>query len=203
MVARRDRLDRLLGGGLGALGDITADLSRFPALPDRLQQAMLNFILLERLVAAPDGIGSHPALMLDGAPLIAPDELHFYGAGWGAAAGVTYMALTPDVIRGALVAGTANHGLVIERSAAFAPFVEMLAAAYPEEVDRPLLLALLQQLWDRADAQAYLPHLFVRSVPRYAAEALAAPGRARRLADAGARAEVAARSLGCDRSRLR
>ena len=38
------------------------DLSGFPVLPDRLQQAMLNFILLGRLMTAPDGLVIRPGL---------------------------------------------------------------------------------------------------------------------------------------------
>lgn len=149
----------MAGEDLAAIESIGRDLSLFPALPDRLQQAMLNSILLGRLLTAQDGLVSHRALQLEGVPLITTGRPYFYGAGWGAVAGATYMALTPDTIRAVLVAGAANHSLLLERSIAFAPLRQALRASYPDDLDQPLVLALLQQLWDRADPQSYLPHL--------------------------------------------
>ncbi len=43
------------------------DLSKFPALPDRLQQGFLNFMYLGRLMIHPDGFANDPAFQFDGA----------------------------------------------------------------------------------------------------------------------------------------
>jgi hypothetical protein len=141
------------------------DLSGFPILPDRLQQAMLNFILLGRLMTAPDGLVSDPAFQVNGEPLIDTEEVYFYGISQGGIAGGTFMALTPDTRRGVLGVGAANYSILLERSTDFEPFQILLQGAYPDELDRQLLLGLIQQLWDRADPQGYLPHLMVDPFP--------------------------------------
>jgi hypothetical protein len=141
------------------------DLSGFPALPDRLQQAMLNFILLGRLLTAPDGLVADPAFQLGGAPLIDTREPYFYGISQGGIAGGTFMALTPDTVRGVLAVGAANYSLLLQRSIDFNVFQELLEPVYPDELDRQLLLGLIQQPWDRADPQAYLPHLIAAPLP--------------------------------------
>src|SRR5262249_43169162 len=97
----------------------TKDISGFPALPDRLHQAVLNFILLGRLFTAPDGFVSHPAFQLDGQPLIDRSELFYYGISQGGISGGFYMAMTPDTRRGVLGVGAANFSLLLQRSIEF------------------------------------------------------------------------------------
>jgi hypothetical protein len=143
----------------------TAEVSGFPALPDRLQQAALNFILMGRLMFAADGLVTHPAFQLDGQPLIDTQELYFYGISQGGIEGGMYMALAPDSVRGVLGVGAANYSILLQRSIDFAPFEDLLRPAYPDELDRQLLLGLVQQLWDRADPQGYLPHLVADPLP--------------------------------------
>ena len=41
--------------------DVSGDLSRFPTLADRLQQGILNFMFLGRLMVHPQGLSSNPA----------------------------------------------------------------------------------------------------------------------------------------------
>lgn len=144
---------------------LIGDLSAFPALPDRLQQAALNFILLGRLFIAPDGFVSHAAFQLDGQPLIDTQQLYFYGISQGGIEGGMYMALAPDSVRGVLGVGAINYSFLLQRSLDFSSFQAILAPAYPDELDRQLLLGLIQQIWDRADPQGYLPHLVSDPLP--------------------------------------
>src|SRR5262249_20770925 len=81
---------------------VIPDLSNFRRLPDRLQQAMLNFILLGRLLSAPDGFNSHPAFQFNGVPIIDTRELYYYGISQGGIEGGAYLALSPDTHRGVL-----------------------------------------------------------------------------------------------------
>jgi hypothetical protein len=141
------------------------ELSGFPALPDRLQQAVLNFILMGRLLIAPDGLVTHPAFQLDGQPLIDTQELYYYGISQGGIEGGLYMALATDSVRGVLGVNAANYSILLQRSVDFSAFQTLLNPAYPDELDRQLLLGLIQQLWDRADPQGYLPHLIADPLP--------------------------------------
>ena len=69
-----------IGVVLQALGDMSA----FRSIPDRLQQSMLNFLFLGRLMKHPDGFSSDPALQAaDGTPLLDQRNLTFNGVSQG------------------------------------------------------------------------------------------------------------------------
>ncbi len=174
LQAFSDRFNFVIGGtnwiglseeDVGPIVALIGELSGFPALPDRLQQAVLNFILMGRLRSAPDGLVSHPAFQLDGQPLIDTQELYFYGISQGGIEGGLYMALAPDTVRGVLGVGAMNYSLLLQRNTGFSPFQILLNPSYPDELDRALLLGLTQQLWDRAEPQGYLPHLLADPLP--------------------------------------
>jgi hypothetical protein len=174
LQAISDRFDFVIGGtnwiGMSAEDvvptvHILEEISGFPALPDRLQQAALNFILMGRLLSAPDGLVTDPAFQLDGQPLIDTQQLYFYGISQGGIEGGFYMALAPDSVRGVLGVGGMNFSLLIPRSTDAALFNGVVNPAYPDELDRQLVLALIQQLWDRGEAQGYLPHLLADPLP--------------------------------------
>jgi hypothetical protein len=144
---------------------ITADLSNFRQLPDRLQQAMLNFMLLGRLLISTDGFNSDPAFQFNGVPIIDRQELYYYGISQGGIEGGAYMALATDTVRGVLGVGAANYSTLLQRSADFSQFEFPLNQHYTNEIERSLLYPLIQQLWDRAEPNGYLSHLVANPLP--------------------------------------
>lgn len=141
------------------------NLSDFSIIPDRLQQAMLNFILLGRLFIAEDGFVTHEAFQLDGEPLIDRTELYYYGLSQGGIQGGTYLALSPDTKRGVLGVGASNYSILLQRSIDFTPFQFVLNGFYGDQVERALLYPLLQMIWDRAEPNGYLSHLVENPLP--------------------------------------
>ncbi|HYD50144.1 MAG TPA: hypothetical protein VEB21_17425, partial [Terriglobales bacterium] len=141
------------------------DLSGFPILVDRMQQAMINFILLGRLFLADDGFVTHPAFQLNGEELIDRQELYYYGLSQGSIAGAMFMALTPDLTRGVLGVGSTNYSFLLHRSRDFSPFQAVLYLNYFNELDRALLVPLMQHLWDRGEPQGYASHLVSDPLP--------------------------------------
>jgi len=144
---------------------IISDFSNFRQLPDRLQQAMLNFILLGRLMTAPNGLSSHPAFQVDGVSVIDPQELYFYGISQGGIEGGAYMALSPDTKRGVLGVGAANYSTLLQRSLDFESFSFVFNQHYLDELDRQVMFPLLQQLWDRGEPNGYTSHLVRDPLP--------------------------------------
>jgi len=141
------------------------NLSFFPRIPDRLQQAMLNFILLGRLFIAADGFVAHEAFQLDGVPLIDRQELYYYGISQGGIEGGVYLALSPDTTRGVLGVGAANYSTLLQRSIDFDPFQFLLNQWYVGDLERALLYPLMQQLWDRGEPNGYTSHLVSDPLP--------------------------------------
>jgi len=144
---------------------IVNDLSNFNQLADRLQQAFLNFILLGRLMTAPNGLVAHPAFQFGGVPIIDTTELYYYGISQGGVEGGAYLALSPDITRGVLGVGAANYSTLLQRSVDFGQFGFVLNQRYRDELDRALIYPLIQQLWDRGEPQGYLSHLLADPLP--------------------------------------
>jgi pimeloyl-ACP methyl ester carboxylesterase len=144
---------------------IISNLSNFRQLADRLQQAFLNFILLGRLMTAPDGLNSNAAFQFNGVPIIDTEELYYYGNSQGGIEGAAYLALSPDIKRGVIGVGAANYSTLLERSVDFTSFEFVFNEAYLNELDRAVLFPLLQQLWDRGEPNGYTPHLIADPLP--------------------------------------
>jgi hypothetical protein len=144
-----------LGNALGIL----LDLSRFPSLADRLQQGFLDFVFIGRAMIHPQGFASHPAFRRDGRPLVDTRRLFYYGNSQGGIAGGALTAVAPDFDRSVLYVGAMNYSLLVTRSVDFDPFAAVLDQSYPGKLERPLLLSLIQMLWDRGEPNGYAWHM--------------------------------------------
>ena len=144
---------------------VLADLSRFNTLPDRMQQAYLNFMFLGRLMIHPDGFPSSSEFQVGGRSAIDPTRLFYDGNSQGGIEGGALTALAPDYDRAVLGVPAMNYSLLIRRSSDFDPFAAVLYQAYPNELERPLIISMLQMLWDRGDANGYAQHMTSRPYP--------------------------------------
>jgi hypothetical protein len=147
------------GGDIPNTISILADLSRFPTLADRLQQGFLNFLFLGRAMIHPTGFASSLAFWDAKGPLIDTRELYYSGGSQGGIAGGALTAVAPDFTRSVLIVPAMNYSLLLTRSVDFDPFAQVLYPAYPDELTRPLLLSLIQTLWDRGDPDGYAWHM--------------------------------------------
>lgn len=172
------------------------DLSGFGMIPDRLQQALLNFIFLGRLFIADNGFVTHAAFQLDGQPLIDRQELYYYGLSQGSIAGATLLAVEPDVRRGVLGVGASNYSFLLQRSTDFGPFQAVLNLNYFGAFDRALLYPIMQQLWDRGEPQGYQPHLIENPLPGTSAKKVLFQVGVNDSQVSYIAAEIQARSLG-------
>jgi hypothetical protein len=136
-------------------GAVSADLSRFPTMADRLQQGILNFMFLGRAMIHPQGLMSHPEF----AGRIDTRRLFYAGASQGGILGGALTAVAPDFQRAALIVPGMNFSLLITRSTQFAPFRDRLYDSYRGGVERALLTSMIQVVWDRGEANAYAWHM--------------------------------------------
>ena len=145
--------------------DITAlqDLNNFPNVVDRLQQGVLNTLFLGRLMLNPKGFASNaafdteplPVQIIAGQlarPLIDTSHLYYDGNSQGGIMGGMTTAVAPDFQRAVLgVSGMDYGNLLVQRSTDFAPFGQLLFGSYTDKSMDPVILDLIQQLWDRGD----------------------------------------------------
>jgi hypothetical protein len=131
------------------------DASKFPGLVDRIQQGVLNHLFLGRLLLHPQGLMSHPAFQSGGRPVYDASELFYDGNSQGGILGPTLTAVTPDFERAVWGAAGMNYSVLLPRSVDFDLYSRIFFPAYPAVADRPLVLSLIQLLWDRGEANGW------------------------------------------------
>ncbi|MGW2653566.1 hypothetical protein ACWC1D_07875 [Streptomyces sp. NPDC001478] len=138
-----------------------ADPSLFPAVPERSEQGMLNALFLGRALVHARGFTGDPAFRTaDGRPLVdVRHGLAYDGNSQGGILGGALVAASPDIRRGVLGVTAMNYGLLLNRSADFAPFQQVLDVAYPDKLRQQLVLQLFQMVWDRGETNGYANHL--------------------------------------------
>jgi hypothetical protein len=163
----------LSNGDLTNTIGILGDMGRFNELADRLQQGLLNEIFLGRLMINPNGFATHEAFSADGtnpvgvgnAYVIDPSHLYYNGNSQGAIEGGALVAVSPDLTRGSLGVGGMNYSVLLNRSKDFDQYGAILKPAYPDELERPLVLSLVQMLWDRGESNGYAHRLGDNPLP--------------------------------------
>jgi hypothetical protein len=157
-----------IGTVLTALGD----LSNFSKLTDRMVQGFVNMIYLDRAMLNPDGFDTDDAFKLDpdGAggndpvPVLDPAQgLFWEGISQGAIMGGALTALEPDLTQSVLNVVGMNYSTLLTRSTDSGQYLDLdnigLWANYPGLERRPLILSLMQLLWDRGEADGYAQHM--------------------------------------------
>ena len=173
------------------------DASRFPSIPDRLQQGMLDTLLLGRLMIAPDGLSSAAAFRSpSGMRVFDRHHLFYDGNSLGGILGGATTALAQDWTRAVLGVPAMNFSLLLPRSVDYDPYQMLSDQAYPDPIDRTLLVNLLQIVWDRGDADGYAQHLTTHPYPRTPAHTVLIQEAFGDHQVANAATEVEARTIG-------
>jgi hypothetical protein len=138
---------------------VLQELGRMPTIADRLQQGMLNALVLGRLMIHPRGLAAHPLLRSGGRPIVHAGRLFYDGNSQGGIMGGALTALAPDFRRAALGVPAMNYSVLLPRSVDFDTYSAVMYPAYPDVLERPLLLDLIQLSWDRGEADGYAHHM--------------------------------------------
>jgi hypothetical protein len=146
-------------------GLVIPDLSNFHLIPDRNQQGILDFLYLGRLLRHPQGFAANPAFKTGGTPLIDPATLSYYGNSQGGIMGGAISAVATDLTRSVLGVPGMNYSTLLTRSSDFDTFAALMYPAYPDGLDRTLVMSLIQILWDRGEADGYAAHMTTNPYP--------------------------------------
>jgi hypothetical protein len=152
-------------GDVPNVATMLLDMSFFPTLPDRVQQGMLAQLFLARLLKDSRGFASDPAFRAGGKPLLQPGAVYYDGNSQGGIIGGALMAVAQDITRGVLGVVGMNYSTLLDRSVDFSQYESVFNASYPSEVDRELVFALIQPLWDRAENNGYAAHITRNPLP--------------------------------------
>jgi hypothetical protein len=144
---------------------VLQNFSLFPSLTDRLQQSFVNFLYLGRLMIHPSGFSASGAFRDEGRGVIDTRRLFYDGNSQGGIFGGALTALAPDFDRAVLGVPGMNYSTLLRRSVDFDTYSVVLAPAYPDLLTRPLLLSMVQMLWDRSDPNGYAHHMTSDPLP--------------------------------------
>jgi hypothetical protein len=153
----------------GVVIEALKNVSAFPAIPDRLQQGLLDELFLGRAMISPSGFTTAAAFHKDGT-LLTPSVLNthalFYnGNSQGGIMGGALTAVSPDFTRASLGVPAMNYSTLLPRSVDFDLFAQVLYRYYPNETARPLVLDLMQMLWDRGEPDGYASRMTSYPLP--------------------------------------
>ncbi len=142
------------------------DMSKFSPLADRLQQGLLNEIVLARLMIHAQGFAASDKFKNDGGASVIDRSAVFYdGNSQGGILGGAMTALSPDVRRAVLGVPGMNYSELLPRSTDFDTYEAIFKPAYPSRVDRLLLINVVQTLWDRGENNGYAQHMTSDPLP--------------------------------------
>jgi hypothetical protein len=153
------------------VAQLLQDLSRFPALTDHIQQGFLGFLYLGRAMLHQDGLFTDPAFA---GVQVDESGLFYDGNSQGGIYGGSLTAISPDINRAVLGVPGMNYSTLLRRSVDFDTYAKGDFGAdtdlglydnYPNELERPLVLALIQMLWDRSDPNGYAHHMTSDPLP--------------------------------------
>lgn len=144
---------------------ILQDMGKFPQLTDRVQQGLLNELLLGRLMVNSAGFVGDSSFQPDGTPVIDTSKLYYNGNSQGGILGGALTAVSPDFTRASLGVPAMGYSTLLTRSVDFDTYSSILYPAYPDELSRPLLLSLVQILWDRSEPNGYVQRMTTDPLP--------------------------------------
>jgi hypothetical protein len=142
---------------------IAGDIGVFAHLPDRLHQGFANELMAMRMMMGK--MSTDQQTMPDGKPTIDTTHRYYRGDSQGGISGGVYMAITTDVTRGLLDNTGAPYTMLLDRSRDFQPFFLIIKGIYADPVQQQLAINLIQQLWDNAEPDGYIPYISENLLP--------------------------------------
>ncbi len=159
--------DPVHAGSNSALTYVLADLSKTPWMTDRLQQALVNAMVLERTMVG--RMVNDPRMTVTGAaggaPVADPSQVAYYGISLGGIMGMSFMGYDPYVTRGVLGVNGGFWSALFQRSVNWKLAELFIVGAYPDELNTQILLALMQMQFDFTDPATVAPYLLGSPLP--------------------------------------
>jgi hypothetical protein len=118
------------------------DLNKANWIFGALVQGIVNHIALEHAIRGPMA----ETLFTDdeGASLVDPTQVYYYGLSQGHIFGSTFMAYDPFIERGVVGVGGANYSMMLERSLDWPTYKTTLIGAYPDALEVTIGIHLMQ-----------------------------------------------------------
>ncbi|MBW2379680.1 MAG: hypothetical protein JRG70_09055 [Deltaproteobacteria bacterium] len=150
---------------------ISGDLSTFRAIPERMHQGFLNFLIAMRTLSreaegGPSTIFNQALTNDCGGATVDGSKRYYFGGSQGGILGASLMAINTDIERGLLAVPGQSYNLLLNRSVNFDEFATAFYGNYDwNALDTQMNLALIQGLWDRAEPTGYSKYVRTNLLP--------------------------------------
>ena len=124
---------------------------------ERLQQSVINHLAMIRTIK---GVCSDlPEFYHNGTNLVDTSNVDYMGVSLGGIRGPSMLSLIPEMNRGVLWVAGSSFSFIAERSTQYTQFEGLFSSslAYESTMDRSILIALMQSMWDTTEPETYLP----------------------------------------------
>jgi hypothetical protein len=150
---------------------IGGDMSVFRAIPERMHQGHLNFLMAMRTLSR-EAEGGPTTLLNEtlandcGGAVLDGAKRYYFGGSQGGILGASIMALSLDIERGLLAVPGQPYNLLLNRSGNFDEYAGQLYQVYGwNALHIQMNLALIQGLWDRAEPTGYSKYIRTDLLP--------------------------------------
>ena len=124
---------------------------------ERLQQSLINNLAM--IITIKGVCSDLPEFYHNGVNLVDTTDIDYMGVSLGAIRGPSMLSLIPEIDRGVLWVGGSSFSFIAERSTQYTQFEGLFSSslAYESTMDRSILIALMQSMWDTTEPETYLP----------------------------------------------
>jgi hypothetical protein len=153
---------------IGRVAVTLGDFSLFIQMGERIVQGLVNHVSLQR--AFRDGCAALPELSIPrtaggSAPAIDATQLYYYGNSQGGIFGLALAGLTVDVTRLVAGVGGMTYSILIPRSSNWQLYGALMRPAYPDSLQRALIMTMVQSIWDLGDPSSFVTHIVSDPLP--------------------------------------
>ncbi len=150
-------------GDLEAMSYALLDIEEFQFQQERQMQAVINHITMVRTIT---GVcADNDNFKFNGTNMIDTETVNYWGISLGGLRGPSLLSLVPEMDWGVLWVGGTSFTHQVERSTHYGSeeypmdFYTLLSSeiSLPSRLDRAVVIALLQSVWDSTDGETFLP----------------------------------------------
>jgi hypothetical protein len=145
------------------------EFSSFVATPERLEQGLLNFVILTHsfinagldrceivgTAAVPEPLHIAPLAGGDAVLSYDPNERYYYGNSQGGIMGLALAGISTDITRFVSGVGGMSYSVMIPRSTNWQVYGAIMGNSYPRQIDRAILMTMAQSQWDFGEPSTY------------------------------------------------
>ena len=124
---------------------------------ERLQQSLINHLAM--IITIKGVCSDLPEFYHNGVNLVDTTDIDYMGVSLGGIRGPSMLSLIQEIDRGVLWVGGSSFSFIAERSTQYTQFEELFSSSlsYESTMDRSIILALMQSMWDTTEPETYLP----------------------------------------------